>query len=194
MANNLTIRTVPAKSSGLVLNLFILSLFLGCISWVSLDWFLGEIGTGNPVGWKPVFPIVYLEVSWKCPLKTNPINVSKSELPITIPLKIPWHSGWWFEPTPLKNMTDFVSCQLGWWNSIFHSQLYMESHNPVHGSSHQLFQSPVPWIPWARATRRTKAGRWTCRFSPPDIPLGGSFPRHPTRYPTGPADGTGSKA
>jgi hypothetical protein len=32
MANNLTIRTVPAKSSGLVLNLFILSLFLGGIS------------------------------------------------------------------------------------------------------------------------------------------------------------------
>jgi hypothetical protein len=49
----------------------------------------------------------------------------------------------------------------------------MESHNPVHGSSHQqLFPSPVPW---ARAMRRTKAGRWTCRFSPPDIPTGGEL-------------------
>ena len=32
-------------------------------------------------------------------------------------------SGWWFQPTPLKNMS-----QLGWWHSIPN---WMESHNPV---------------------------------------------------------------
>ena len=32
-----------------------------------------------------------------------------------------WLSGWWFQPTPLKNMSE---SQLGWWNS----QLFLESH------------------------------------------------------------------
>ena len=41
-----------------------------------------------------------------------------------------WSSGWWFQPTPLKN--DGLR-HLGWWHSIPN---WMESQSKFHGSSH----------------------------------------------------------
>ena len=40
-------------------------------------------------------------------------------------------TAWWLLLSPLKN--DGVSSSVG---MMFHSQLFLESHNPFHGSSH----------------------------------------------------------
>lgn len=41
------------------------------------------------------------------------------------------NSGWWFQPTLLKNMSEFVS-----WDDYSIPFLFLESHHPFHGSGH----------------------------------------------------------
>ena len=62
--------------------------------------------------------------------------------------------GWWFQPYPSEK----------WWSSsvgmIFHSQLFLESHNPFHGSSqHQPGMLSDVHLPFANRST-INLGQW----------------------------------